>query len=93
MSFNPTTLSEAIQRILLWDATISLGENEHINVVSETGMATTVQRMDERLDRLEDLLKSCQLSETDQKNQPLQRQFSLICRTCGVNGHKSPECS
>ena len=56
VSFNPTTLSETIQRILLGEATLSFDDNEHINVVSENGMATTVQRMDERLDKLEDLL-------------------------------------
>ena len=63
--FNPTTLSETIQRILLSETTLSFGDNEQINdVVSENGMTTTVQRMDERLDRLEDILKSCQLSRT-----------------------------
>ena len=49
--------------------------------------------MDEGLDRLEDIMKSCQLSGTDPKNQPLQRQFGLICRVCGVNGHIMSECS
>ena len=76
VNFNPTTLSETIQRILLGEATLSFDDNEHINVVSENGMATTVQRMDERLDKLEDLLKSCQLSRTtypaEQNDQPLQ---------------------
>ena len=57
-SFNPTTLSETIQRILLGEATLSFDDNEHINVVSENGMTSTVQRMDERLDKLGDLLKS-----------------------------------
>ena len=96
MSFNPTTLSETIQRILLGEATLSFDDNEHINVVSENGMATTVQRMDERLDKLEDLLKSCQLSRTtypaEQNDQPLQRSYGFNCRTCGRNGHKSSEC-
>ena len=81
MSFNPTTLSETIQRILLGEATLSFDDNEHINVVSENGMTTTVQRMDERLDKLEDLLKSCELSRTaypaEQNDQPLQRPSSL----------------
>ena len=91
VSFNPTTLSETIQRILLGEATLSFDDNEHINVVSENGLATTVQRMDERLDKLEDLLKSCQLSITtypaEQNDQPLQRSFGFNCRTCGRNGH------
>ena len=76
VSFNPTTLSETIQRILLGEATLSFDDNDHINVVGENGMATAVQRMDERLDKLEDLLKSCQLSRTaypaEQNDQPLQ---------------------
>ena len=96
VSFNPTTLSETIQRILLGEATLSFDDNKHINVVSENGMATTVQRMDERLDKLEDLLKSCQLSRTtypaEQNDQPLQRSFGFNCRTCGRNGHTSSEC-
>ena len=56
-------------------------------------MATTLQRMDEGLDRLEALLKFCLLCQTDEKNQPLQGQFSRICRKCDVNGHKASECS
>ena len=85
VSFNPTTLSETIQRILFGEATLLFDDNEHINVVSENGMATTVQIMDERLDKLEDLLKSCQLSRpaypAEQTDQPLQR-----------NSHKASEC-
>ena len=57
VSFNPTMLSETTQRILLGEATLSFDDNEHIIVVSENGIAKTVQRMDERLDKLEDLLK------------------------------------
>ena len=64
VSFNHATLIETIQRILLGEVTLSFSDNKHINGVSENGMATTVQRMDERLDKLEDLLKSCQLSRT-----------------------------
>ena len=96
VSFNPTTLSETIQRILLGEASLSFDDNEHINVVSENGMAITVQRMDERLDQLEELLQSCQLSRTaypvEQNDQPLQRSFGLNCRTCGRNSHKASEC-
>ena len=93
MSFNLTTLNETIQGILLGEATLSFDDNEHINVVSENGMATTVQRMDERLEILEELLKSWQLYRTayptEQNDQPLQRLFGLNCRTCGRNDHKS----
>ena len=82
-----------MQRILMGDVSLSFGDNEHINVVSENGIPRTVQRMGARLDRLDDFQKSCQLSGTDQENLPLQRQFSLISRTCDVNCHKAPECS
>ena len=43
VSFNPTTLSETIQCILLGEAALSFNGNEHINVASENGMVTTVQ--------------------------------------------------
>ena len=96
VSFNPTTLSETIQRILLDEATLSFGDNEHINVVSENGMTTTVQRMDERLDRLEDILKSCQLSRTAypvETNQPLPAKSAIIFNECQMNGPELSECS
>ena len=34
VSFNSITLSETMQRILLGEATLSFGDNEHINVVT-----------------------------------------------------------
>ena len=58
-------------------------------------MTTTVQRMDEPLDRLDDILKSCQLSGTAypvETNQPLPAQ-SDIFNECQMNGHKLSECS
>ena len=93
VSFNPTTVSETIQRILLGE---SFDDNEHINVVSENGMTTTVQIMDERLDRLEDIQKSCQLSRTAfpvETNQPLPAQSDIIFNVCEMNGHELSECS
>ena len=64
VSFNPTTLSETIQRILMGEAALSFDNNEQFNAVTDNVVITTVQIMDERLDRLEDILKSCQLSRT-----------------------------
>ena len=96
VSFNPTTLSEIILRILLGEATLSFGDNEHINVVSENGMITTVQRMDERIDELEDLLKSCQLSRTAfpvETNQHLPAKSAIIFNECQMNGHELSKCS
>ena len=82
VSFNPTTFSETIQRILLGETTLSFGDNE--------------QRMDERLDRLEDILKSCQLSRTSypvETNQPLPEQSDIVFNECEMNGHELSECS
>ena len=45
--------------------------------MNDNGMTTTVQRMNERLDRLEYIMKSCQLSRTAypvETNQPLPAQ-------------------
>ena len=96
VSFNPTTLSETIRRILLGEATLSFGDNEHINSASENGMTTKVQRIDERLDILEDILKSCQLTRTAypvETNQPLPAQSDIIFSECEMNGHELSECS
>ena len=94
--FNPTTLSETIQRILLGEATLSFDDNEHINVVSENGMTTIVQRINERLDRRQDIIKSCQLSRTAfpvETNQPIPAQSDIIFNECEMNGHELSECS
>ena len=94
--FNPTTLSETIQRILLGEATLSFDDNKHINVVNDNGITTTVQIMDERLDRLEDILKFCQLPRTAlpvETNQPLPAQSDIIFNVCEMNGHELSECS
>ena len=59
-------------------------------------MTTTVQRMDERLDRVEDILKSCQLSRTAipvETNQPLPAQSDIVFNECEMNGHELSECS
>ena len=96
VSFNPTTLSETIQRILLGEATLSFDDNKHINVVNDNGITTTVKRMDERLDRLEDILKSCQLSRTAlpvETNQPLLAQSNIIFNERQMNGHELSKCS
>ena len=96
VSFNPTTLSETIQRILLGEAILSIGDNEHMNVVSENGNTTAVQRMNERLDRLEDILNSCQLSRIAypvETKQPLPAQSDIIFNECEINGHELSECS
>ena len=96
VSFKPTTLSETIQRILLGEAALSFEHNEQLNVVTDNVVVTTVQRIDERLDKLEDLLKCCQLSRTAypvETNQPLPAQSDIILNECGMNGPEPSECS
>ena len=48
------------------------------------------------MDRLEDILKSCQLSSTAypvKTNQPLPAQSAIIFNECRMNGHEQSECS
>ena len=52
--------------------------------------------MDERLDRLEDIMKSGQLSRTAyplEINQTLPAQSDIIFNECEMNGHELSECS
>ena len=94
VSFHPTTLSETIQRILLGEAALSFDNNEQVNSITDNGMTATVQRIDERLDRMHDILKSCQLSAYPVKtNQPLPAQSDIIFNECGMNSHEQSECS
>ena len=98
-NFSPTTcifgLTNLLDDIIIYSTTCEVHVC-HIEQVMIRLQNTTIQRMDERLDKLVDLLKSCQLSRTaypaEQNGQPLQRSFGLICRTCGSNGHKESEC-
>ena len=94
VSFNPITLSETIQRILLGEAALSFDNNEHFKAVSDNVVVTTMQRMDERLDELECLLKSCQMSRTAypvETNQHLPAQSDIILHECEINGHELSE--
>ena len=59
-------------------------------------MTTTVQRMNERLDRLDDIMKYCQLSRTAypvETKQPLPAQSDSIFNECEMNGHELSDCS
>ena len=91
VSFNPTTLTETIQRILLGEAAFSYNNNDQVNSIIDNGITTAMQKMDERLDKLEDILKSCQLSITDdpvETNQPLPAQSDIIFNKYGMNVHE-----
>ena len=78
------------------EATLSFEDNEHINVVNDNGITTTVQIMNERLDRVEDILKSCPLSRTAfpvETNQHLPAKSAIIFNECQMNGHELSKCS
>ena len=58
VSFNPLTLSDTIQRILIGEATIAAGDREEINMLNEsTSVNSAVAKLDARLDRLEEMFK------------------------------------
>ena len=85
VSFNPTTLSETIQRILLGEATLSFteGKNE-INEISDS-FAVLCTRLEERVGRLEDLNNKAPTDGKPQYRGPL-------CFRCGKRGHFAAQC-
>ena len=85
VSFNPTSLSETIQRILLGEATLSFTEEKtEINEISDN-FALLCTRLEERVGRLEDLNKTHATNEKTQYQGPL-------CFRCGKRGHFAAQC-
>ena len=99
MSFNPTTLSDTIQRILLREATIAGDTKEELNTVSD--IITIVTKLDERLDRLEELCKHSKVtpsSTSTNKTMPHEQRGRLghtaaMCyRDNGVRHNSATRC-
>ena len=85
VSFNPTSLSDTIQRILLGEATLSFTEEKNeINEISDS-FAVLCTRLEERVGRLEDLNKAQTTKEKTQYQGPL-------CFRCGRRGHFAAQC-
>ena len=85
VSFNPTSLSETIQRILLGEATLSFTEeNNEINEISDS-FAVLCTRLEETVGRLEDLNNKAPRNEKSQYRGPL-------CFRCGLRGHFVAQC-
>ena len=85
VSFNPTSLSETIQRILLGEATLSFTEEKtEINEISDS-FALLCTRLEEKVGRLEDLNKAQVTKEKPQYQGPL-------CFRCGKRGHFAAQC-
>ena len=86
VSFNPLTLSDTIQRILIGEATIAAGDREEINMLNEsTSVNSAVAKLDARLDRLEEMFKSKLSTMVDHGSRP-------ACTVCGMNNHTEVNC-
>ena len=96
ISFNPTSLSDTIQRILLGEATLAFTGKEEIHAISENNAVVVMKKMEERMDRLEDMLKTCQISRADEfmirRSRSLPRHYEAVCDVCGKSGHKTTNC-
>ena len=57
ISYNLTTLSETIQRILIGEATLSLDESADINAIGDSTMSAA-SKIDEKVDLLEQLVRT-----------------------------------
>lgn len=89
VSFNPTTLDDTIQRILLGEATLSWDDREEVNAVVTTDVSLALDKLCERFSRLEEMVKS----GASHDGAVRQRNFVPRCHLCGVEGHISPDCS
>ena len=92
MTFNPTTLGETIQRILLGEAALSLEvEKEQIHAVYDnSSLHEAINKVDARLANLE-----CTVKSTAEKPAVTLRQqpgAPTTCDYCGVMGHHSDVC-
>ena len=92
VSFNPTTLAETIQRILLGEATLSHQDDSvAVNSISGTAVATAVSKLEDKIDRLEKMMHST-LERQHQAEQQRERPFHVTCQLCGIDGHSATQC-
>lgn len=92
VSFNPTTLSETIQRILLGEATIAEESQEEVNAFSDNTLVKIVTRLDERLDRLEETYKSAKPTPREIVGKQNYVDTRPTCTNCGIIGHIATNC-
>ena len=100
-SFNPLTLRDTIQRLLIGNNILAYENKDEINALTDNNSLS--QKFDERLDRLEDLFKSTQISKRDDSSTPNYyysqntsynpRRVSFNCRNCGIFGHRAADCN
>ena len=107
ISYNPSSFSETIQRILLGEATLSIDESADINAIRDSTMST-MTKLDEKVDRLEELMRTTLQQQLRPLQYPRPPQYlgppqyprlqrydrppTVICRVCGLNGHYAPNC-
>ena len=78
ISFNPTTLSDTIQRILLGEATLAFTKKEEIHAIEDNELAMLMKTMELRMEKLEEVLKTRPSDKDDfshQRSKSLPRQF------------------
>ena len=95
ISFNPTTLSDTIQRILLGEATLTFTGKEEIHAIEENELSVLMKTMDLRLEKLEELFKTNVIEQREfspHRSRSLPRQYEASCSSCGKYGHKTSQC-
>ena len=94
ISFNPTTLNETIQRILLGEATLASEYGDQINVMEENSMINVVRKLDEKMDKLEDMVKGYRIQPPQRNSTQYVNNGSTVptCQICGKFGHSAADC-
>ena len=72
ISFNPKSLSDTIQRILLGEATLSMADSVNVNAIDGT-ITSAVSKIEDKVDRLAELMRS-NLQQQHQQEQPAHQQ-------------------
>lgn len=97
INFNPKTLTETIQRILISEASSKASQEDRqiVNAISDTA----VNMLAEKIEKLDESFKASQMDsqyqqpiDMRQPRQDIARQFPGNCRHCGKYGHKIADC-
>ena len=94
ISFNPTTLNETIQRILLGEATLASEYGDQINMMEDNSMITVVRQLDEKMDKLEEMIKDCRMKTPQRNSTQYVNNGSTVptCQICDKFGHSAKNC-
>jgi len=94
ISFNPTTLNETIQRILLGEATLASDYGDQLNAIEDNTMIAVVRKLDERLDKIENAIKYNSNSQVQRNTNQYSNTGSTTptCQICNKFGHGATDC-